>query len=429
MKDMLEALKELVAIESVAEPGCTLQGCPYGAGVNRALHYVLALCKQFGFRTKDCNGNVGWAEIGSGSPMTGILVHLDTVPIGEGWSVEQGTVQDGILYGRGVIDDKGPTIACIYAMKELLDAGLPMEGRIRLIFGQMEETGNWKDIEYYKQHEELPDCGFTPDADFPLIFAEKGLCVLQFQTPAGADLLQLTGGTACNVVPSECQCQLRMEDGSTKILCAKGKSAHGSMPDNGVNAISLLMQQIYEMHAMGKAHVPFSQFYHDCIGMNLHGEAIGCDVSDVVSGRLTMNCGTICLENGIIKMAADIRYPVQCDYEALLTQIKAKAIEYGVDVSCTMHMKPVNVSLDTPFVQTLLGAYQSVPGDNCDPIAIGGGTYARAMEHIVAFGALLPGRPLTEHQADEHVAVEDLYTAKEIYYEALKALHTKAEKL
>lgn len=169
--------------------------------------------------------------------------------------------------------------------------------------------------------------------------------------------------------------------------------------------------------------MPFSQFYHDCIGMNLHGEGIGCDAEDDVSGRLTMNCGTICMENGSIQMAVDIRYPVQCDYDALLTKIRSKAAEYGVDVSCTMHMKPVNIPLDTPFVQTLLHAYQTVTGDHCDPIAIGGGTYARAMDHIVAFGALLPGRPLTEHQADEHIVLEDLYTAKKIYFEALKSLH------
>jgi len=424
MDELIKSIQELVSIESVAKPDCQIPGYPHGKGVNQALHYVLQLCDRFGFRTKNCNEQIGWAEIGSGSPMTGILVHLDTVPLGDGWTAGQGEIRDGKIYGRGVIDNKGPAVACIYAMKELLDSGAPIHGRIRLIFGQLEETGNWTDIEYYKQTEELPDRGFTPDADFPLIFAEKGICVLEFHASAGSSLLSLHGGTACNVVPAFCSCQVQTSDGNQQTIQTQGKAAHGSMPEKGINAISLLIKQLHKLHCSGIIDIPFSQFYQQCIGTGIHGEGLGCSWEDAVSGKLTMNCGTINLEDGVIKMAVDIRYPVTCNFDSLFTQIQTAAAVYGVETSCSMHMKPVHTAVDDPFIQTLLHAYQTVTGDHSDPIAIGGGTYARSMDHIVAFGALLPGRPLTEHQADEHILIDDLMTAKKIYFHALSSLHT-----
>lgn len=423
MDELITTVQDLIAIESVAEPDCQIPGCPHGKGVNQALHYVLQLCSRFGFRTKNCNEQIGWAEIGSGSPMTGILVHLDTVPLGDGWTAGQGEIRDGKLYGRGAIDNKGPAAACIYAMKKLLDSGKPIHGRIRLIFGQLEETGNWTDIDYYRQTEELPDRGFTPDADFPLIFAEKGICVLEFSAPAGSSLLTLDGGTACNVVPASCSCQLQMADGSRQTIQTQGKSAHGSTPEKGINAISRMMEQLYELHCAGDADVPFSRFYQQCIGAHIHGEGFGCGWEDPVSGKLTMNCGTIHLDDGLLKMAVDIRYPVTRDFDALFHQIRTLAADHGVETTCSMHMKPVHAQVNEPFIQTLLQAYRDVTGDHSEPIAIGGGTYARSLDHIVAFGALLPGRPLTEHQADEHIRIDDLLSAEQIYFHALSALH------
>ena len=171
--NMLQDLKGLVSIESVSgQPEGEL---PFGEGPHLALEYCLDLCSKLGFRTGRCENYMGYAEIGEGDKLMGILVHLDVVPAGPGWTVEpfDATIKGDRIYGRGVIDDKGPAIAAIYAMKELADSGKPLGKRVRIIFGCSEETGEWKDMEYYKAHEELPDFGFTPDADFPLIYAEK----------------------------------------------------------------------------------------------------------------------------------------------------------------------------------------------------------------------------------------------------------------
>ena len=119
MSDYIQSIIDLVGIESVCDRRENDPEYPYGEGVRHALDYVLDLCNKFGFRTKNCNNQIGYAEIGEGDPLTAVLVHLDVVPIGDGWSAEQGEIRDGKLFGRGVMDDKGPAVACIYAMKDI----------------------------------------------------------------------------------------------------------------------------------------------------------------------------------------------------------------------------------------------------------------------------------------------------------------------
>ena len=191
-EEMIAALGDLVRINSVAGVNVTPLA-PYGEGPARALESTLALCASLGMDTVNRDGKVGWAEIGQGEEMVGVLVHLDVVPAGEGWDYPAWdlTEENGRLYGRGVIDDKGPAIACIYAMKDLLDSGVKLNRRIRLIFGQSEEVGVWEDMEWYKAHEELPVFGFTPDADFPAIYGEKGILCMELSLPLSASALAM----------------------------------------------------------------------------------------------------------------------------------------------------------------------------------------------------------------------------------------------
>ena len=75
---------------------------------------------------------------------------------GDGWNTDpfEGVIADGRITGRGVLDDKGPVIAALYAMKALKDSGAELKRRIRLIVGTDEETGS-TDMERYKKTEEL----------------------------------------------------------------------------------------------------------------------------------------------------------------------------------------------------------------------------------------------------------------------------------
>ena len=182
---MIDALRKLIAIPSITDATAE-EGKPFGKNVNDALVYMLNFCQDLGFRTKNCGNYLGFAEIGQGEELMGILCHLDVVPTGEGWQHDPfgGEVVDGRIYGRGAMDDKGPAMAAVYAMKDILDSGRKLNKRVRIIFGCQEETGDWVDMEYYKEHEEIPSFGFTPDADFPAIYGEKGILMVRLSMEA-----------------------------------------------------------------------------------------------------------------------------------------------------------------------------------------------------------------------------------------------------
>ena len=208
MEELLKSLQELLAIESVARRD---QEKPFGNGVAQALDYTLSLCQRMGFHTKNADGLYGYAEIGDGAEIIGCLGHLDVVPAGDGWHYPPyaGTIDGGRLYGRGTIDDKGPTLIALFAAHDVAQAyeraGKPMPRRIRFIFGQTEESGPWDDMAAYVAHEEPVRFGFTPDADFPAIYCEKGILRLHLTMPlTDSGILNAKGGTVVNMVPDAC---------------------------------------------------------------------------------------------------------------------------------------------------------------------------------------------------------------------------------
>jgi len=414
----LRDLRQLIAIESVAGVDVS-DDAPFGTGPARALDHMLALCQSFGFRTKLCeNHRCGWAEIGQGEELVGILAHLDVVPAGSGWNYPPYdlTEAEGMLYGRGVIDDKGPAMACVYAMKDLLDTGVPLRRRVRIVFGQSEETGVWDDMEYYKAHEELPAFGFTPDADFPAIYGEKRILCLELTMPRdAAGLAEIQGGSASNMVADRCRAVLT-PGGET--LETVGKAAHASTPEDGSNAITAMMARLEPL----LPESPLVMFYQTHIGDSLHGERMGCALEDPQSGRLTMNAGLLTTTDTEVTLTLDIREPVTFPDEAVLDPVRAAAASYGMTVSIRENTPPVYMDKNGPTITKLLSVYRRITGDQTEPAVIGGGTYARAMENIVAFGPMLPGRALTEHQPNESMLKSDLLLIREIYRAAIQAL-------
>jgi len=412
--EMIDKIREVIAIPSVT--GAVGEGgMPYGTEVNRALKYMLSLCGSLGFRTKNCDDRLGWAEIGSGDKMMGILCHLDVVPAGDGWDHEPfaADVEDGKIYGRGVMDDKGPAMAAVFAMKDILDSGRKLNMRVRIIFGCQEETGDWTDMEYYCDTEEIPSFGFTPDADFPAIYGEKGILMLELAMPAEkSGFAELEGGEAPNMVADWAKAV--MVDGS--VLTAEGKAAHGSTPEEGINAISRLMDE-----AAGKgAH--FAEFYMQTIGFDLDGSHIGCKCSDEASGPLTFNSGRVEITGGMAVLKVDIRYPVTYNEAEILENIE-KAIEpWGVTSKVITSMAPVYMDQHGPVITKLMEAYREVTGDETEAQVMGGGTYARAMSNIVAFGPVFPGRECTEHTKNEWIFADDLEKARKIYELAIAKL-------
>lgn len=417
-QEFLTALQGLMAIESVAmlDPD---EAHPYGSAPAAALDYVLALCEHLGIRTVNRNGRVAWAEIGQGQEIVGILGHLDVVPVGDGWVHDpKGEVCGDKLYGRGSVDDKGPTMAALFAIKELQDAGVTLKRRVRLIFGQSEETGGWDDMEYYKTHEQLPVFGFTPDADFPAIYGEKGILNYDLSLPLSqAGCISIEGGDASNMVPAWARASIAGLDGPISLYAA-GHAAHASTPEKGENAISTLMEKLADAGVKS----PLVAFYNEHIGRDYHGGKLGCGFADEQSGKLTVNAGLLRTEGERVILSLDIRSPVTVTEPQVRDTLAAACAPYGIDIHCTERMDPIFMDKNGPVIRAMLEVYRDVTGDKSEPTVIGGGTYARAMPGIVAFGPMQPGRECTEHQKDEYILLEDLFQAEEIYRRTIEKL-------
>lgn len=419
---LIKHVQEIVAIPSVtgAEPK---EGMPYGEHVHAALMYALDLCEEFGFRTKNCDNQVGYGEIGEGEEMIGILCHLDVVPEGSGWIHPPygGEIHDGKIYGRGTSDDKGPAIAAVYAMKELLDSGVKLNKRIRIIFGSQEESGGWTDMAFYKETEEMPTIGFTPDAEFPVIYCESGIMRLEISMPYDkAGFISVEGGNAPNMVPDFAKCTLMTTKGQEAHLEMKGVSAHGSVPWEGENAITKLMEKVVESNKAGLTSCVFADFYMDKIGYALHGEQLNKVYEDEESGKISYNVGVISALEDKVVIKIDIRHPISFTPEEIAEHVTKEVEGYGVTVKVAGKNKFKYMDKESDLIKTLVGAFQEVTGDMTEPIAIAGGTYARLMDGIVAYGPLFPGRESTVHQPNEYIYVDELEKAKDIYALALK---------
>ena len=260
---MTAALEELVRIPSVCDEGGG--GYPFGEAVDRALRVALRIAGDLGFKTRyGVGGYYGYAETGEGAEMLGILGHLDVVPPGklEDWERDpfDPVERDGMLFGRGTQDDKGPMLAALYAAKALMDAGVKFNKRVRFIFGTDEET-LWRCINRYKEKEELPGMGFSPDSRFPVTYAEKGLLQLRLEG-VNESGLRLSGGSAFNAVPDsitytgdrqedlvsmldELGFAYQRKEGGIEV---KGKAAHAMVAEEGINAIARLC---LALHAIG----------------------------------------------------------------------------------------------------------------------------------------------------------------------------------
>lgn len=434
-QQLFKTAQELIQIKSIKYDGaaseayCPTPGAPFGRGIADALQYVLKLCASFGMRTKNCNGYAGYAEVGEGEEMLGILVHLDVVPEGNGWTYPPygGQIHDGKLYGRGAIDDKGPAAAVIFAVKSLMDAGFSFKKRVRLIFG-LDEECDWEDMDYYTAYEEHPAFGFTPDADFPLIYGEKGILQLDFvlKDPDLGNIV-ITGGTAANAVADHCEARICSKEKVLYETSAQGTAAHASTPEEGCNAISEVMEHLYERKnsqplCLSKGLERFIDFYHHKIGFSLHGEQMGCDCGDSETGRLTFNVGKIRTQQGELRLSVDLRCPATLSDTSIVNILQQNALDYGLEIQQVDFMKPVFSDCSSPLVKTLLEVYQEETGDTTQPMTMGGGTYARAMDHIVAFGPLFPGQKATEHMENEYISLEHLTAITRIYAHAIRRL-------
>ena len=439
--DMIASIQQNMRIESVR--GESAPGAPYGEGPKAALDDVLALGEKLGFRTGQADNRVGWIEYGEGEEMVGILGHVDVVPAGDGWTHPAcgAEIHDGVLWGRGCLDDKGPVIMAVYALKAIRDLNLPIDRRIRVLFGSDEECGS-SCVKYYVENGyEMPTIGFTPDAQFPAIFCEKGtsnfLAGTKIYNKGEIDVEYFGGGVAANVVPPVCKLivngplKVTPEEGITvteengkTIVEATGFSAHGSTPELGVNAVVKLLNAVKE-NDFGGDFQQLVNFILEEIGNETNGKSLDILYQDEETGETTVNLGVVKYDGEEMSFTLDIRYPKNGDAEVIDDKVINRINSYNFDVLKKTNNKLLYVPKDSELVSKLVKVYEAQTGDKREPIAIGGGTYAKEFPNMVAFGPVFPGEPDVIHQPNERVAVEQLIRAAQVTAAAMYELAKK----
>ncbi|MCP8967501.1 dipeptidase PepV [Ectobacillus ponti] len=451
-KDTLIAdIQAFLQMKSVWEEETAREGAPFGEGIAAALEHLLEKGKRDGFAAKNLEGYAAHLEMGQGDDLIGVLCHIDVVPEGDGWSSDPygAEIREGKIYARGAIDDKGPTMAAYYAMKIVKELGLPLSKRVRMIIGTDEES-QWRCVDHYFAHEEMPGMGFAPDADFPIINAEKGICDLYLvQTGAGvaggsAVLKEFSSGRRLNMVPDYAKAVVETAqaaslaeaygqyvqqhgrnghataEGNTLTLEMEGISAHGSTPEKGINA-GLQLAQFLTGADLADQGAAFVQFAAQKLAADTRGDALGIQYEDEITGPLTVNIGRMSYdEEAGGTFGLNIRYPVTTDLEATLQSLAQHA--EGFAIQNMSDSKPHHVDKNHVLIQTLQRVYTEQTGEEAALLAIGGGTYARSLKAGVAFGPLFPGKEELAHQKDEYIEIADVVKATAIYAQAIYEL-------
>lgn len=444
--EIIAETQAILHIPSVEEKATVGPDAPFGKPIADALRYTLQLCERLGMRTENFGGYAGHAEFGQGGEIIAMLGHLDVVPVGADWTKDPwgAVIEDGWLYARGSADDKGPSYAALFGAKAVLDLcaekGITLSRRIRLIFGCDEESG-WQCMTHYfgPAGQPKPTYAFTPDATFPVVYAEKGSFTAVIEKHVGTSVLrEFRSGLRANMVPDEAEALLDLGAetlaaltktegisvsavGSGSRVFARGKSAHGARPFLGINAAMKLMETLASIEGISPEQ---AEWMRDLCGRGAtDGSGVGIAGKDEITTPLTCNLGLVQYEQGVVRATFNVRYPAQWDGDETLKKFTDSIATTGWSVAEMSHTPALYVPPDAEPVETLLRVYREHTGDMQPPRTMGGRTYATTVAPIgVAFGAGLPDDKEVAHQADERFPIDRLILAAKIYAHALYEL-------
>lgn len=447
-------LTTLVKIPSVRDDSKATADAPLGPGPTKALHTFLDMAKKDGFRTKNIDNVVGYAEWGEGDETLAILAHLDVMPAGEGWNSDpfDPIIKDGKFIGRGSSDDKGPGLAAYYALKTLKDMGVKFNKKVRFVAGTDEEN-DWTGMTKYFETQPMPDLGFSPDAEFPVYNGEKGMFSIKLDIDGGndgADVLKLfKSGLRFNMVPREAEVVMTTAD-SQKVIDAFndfiannpvsgkvhneddglhleiiGKAAHGMEPEMGINAGTYMATFLKNLNFGGNAK-NFIDYIADYLHLDDRIKKFNGAFTDDVMGDLTMNAGILNFDDqkgGHLDM--NFRFPKGITPDDILGNVKPIAAKFNISAGYDNYHEPHFVDPNDPLIKTLMKAYIDVTGEkDAKPQVIGGRTFGQLIKNGVAYGALMTNTPNTMHQANEYQPVDDLVKSMAIYMQAIHDLVT-----
>jgi len=447
---MLSDIEKLIAIKSIrsgSEPGA-----PYGRTSRDVLTVAEQMLKENGVDVRLFEDMIITASYGTTPPALGILAHLDIVDSGEGWDTDpyKLTVKDGKLYGRGVIDNKGPAVAAMYALYCVRDLCGKLDHGVELIFGSSEETG-FEDIAEYLKKNNPPPNVFTPDAEFPVVNREKGRFTPAFGARWVKDtslprIVSITGGKTSNIVPNRAEAVIEgfskdeaegfckiftektrvafsVETGDEKdaeisklSIKAEGTASHSSRPKLGNNAQTALIEMLASMPFAKSEGFEYVKKLNRLFPHNdYNGKAFGMDYSDEITGNTTLNFSVLRYDELEFSGTYDSRTAAAADEFDLLEKAKETFKKEGITLTYHELKKSHYTSAETPFVQTLLRVYEDYTGKKGECICMGGLTYAHDIQGGVAFGAAMPGDDNRAHGANEYIELEHLLMCAKMF--------------
>ena len=449
--ETLEGISKLIKIKTVKDTPRV--DAPFGKNLKFALEEILKIAKSLGFKTKNLDNYIGYAEIGEGEDYIGILGHIDVVPEGDikNWSVlpYSATIKDGVLISRGALDNKGPIISALYAVKALKETNPNFNKRVRVIFGTNEESGD-EDIKYYLKYEKPPKYAFTPDGRFPVIFSEKGIYTFSYLTNFdfnNTKVVQLSSGSKSNIIPEKAEVVLKdideksveelinniekkskckfyiskVDSGYIKIEVV-GKSGHASHPERGINSILGMYLLLNNILTEKDSLKEFVSFINSNIGETTDGKLLGVDCKNQETGDLTISAGISKIVDNQVYVKFNIRYPFTTSKDELDRKLGEKVKGSKIIFRSENNNNPLYFPKDSILVKTLQRVYKQMTNRDEEPAALGGGTYAKLMPNTVAFGPNFKEFNGNPHGFDEYIELKMLKEGMEIYARAILEL-------
>lgn len=419
-KAFLGNLRTIMQISSVK--GSSEKDAPFGKGPKKALEAIVPIIEKCGFKAKIVNNAMAYAQWGDDDEnYIGIIDHLDVVPVGDKWKFNPWDLSDenGRLYGRGILDNKGPALATLWAMKILKDLGYRPKRTIRLVFGSDEENGS-KDVPLYLEKEKPTIFGWTADCKYPVVYGERGIVNYCIFTPildgSLSQIKNLQGDMSKDHVPDELSIEIK-----NKQVESHGIRVPSNAPEMGKNAITYLAKKIVDENLVSGQLNNYFKWIVKALHQKHYGEGLGIEFHDNDSGKLIMTPTGLNIENNGMRIEIAIRYPVSYQEKQITAGIKNN-IPVDSNIKVIRSIPSVMHDKNSKFIQILSEVYEKVTGLDGTPVTTTGATYARVMPNIIAFGPSFPGQKGIAHKENEWMDLDDLLLSIKIYMRSLERL-------
>jgi acetylornithine deacetylase/succinyl-diaminopimelate desuccinylase family protein len=316
------------------------------------------------------------AELGAGEgPSLAWNGHLDVVPAGDPmtWTHDpwSGTVRDGRLVGRGSVDMKGGIAAALAAAAALRRAGIELAGRLAFHLVADEEVGGLHGTK---------------------VLFERGL---------------LTQDACVVGEPSELQLGLAQRGGAWLTAIARGKAAHGSQPQRGVNAITSMAHLLLRLPEV----LPDRE--HPLVGRATVNAALiaGGSGPNVVPDRCEVD-----IDRRILPGESDPQ-TVRAPFLELVDRLRAEHPEVDIEVELREWSDAAEAAADAAIVRIARDAVTAETGRPPDDVGFTGITDARFYLNDAGIPSVIlgPGSLSLAHTANESVPVDELVAAARIY--------------